>query len=137
MIKTYSRPPNGPYEEIHAVDHLTVEAANVSFYSDYDGTTATPICNGAATTFNFTINFCGTNATVAAAVLHMLHLTGRRIVGAFLGGKYFSSRAAPSNPTASSTSTPAMFTANAATLNVASMSSLILLAGGLLAWVVL
>jgi hypothetical protein len=133
-IKTYSKPPNGPYEEIHAVDLLTIPAANISFYSDYDGTTATPICNGAATTFNFTINFCGTNATVAAAVLHMLHLTDAQTVGVFLGGKNFSSCAALSNSTATSTSTPPVVTANAAMSNSVSMPTLILLAGSLLAW---
>ena len=89
-ITTYSKLPNGPYEEIHTLDLLTVPAANVSFYGDYDSTTATPICNGSASTFNFTTNFCASNATVAAAVLHMLHLTDAQTVGTFLGGQNFS-----------------------------------------------
>jgi hypothetical protein len=133
-IKTYSKPSNGPYEEIHAVDLLTIPAVNVSFYSDYDGTTATRICNGDATTFDFTINFCGTNATVAVAVLHILHLTDAQTVRVFLGGKNFSSCAALSNSTATSTSTPPVVTANAAMSNSVSMPTLILLAGSLLAW---
>jgi hypothetical protein len=59
---------------------LTIPSANVSFYGDYDGTTVTPVCNGAASTFNFTINFCASNATLAGAILHMLHLTDAQTV---------------------------------------------------------
>lgn len=56
-ITTYSKPPNGPYEEIHVLALLTIPSPNVSFYGNYYGTTVTPICNGAASTFNFTLNF--------------------------------------------------------------------------------
>jgi hypothetical protein len=94
-ITTYSKPPNGPYEEIHTLELLTIPSADVSFYGDYDGTTVTPVCNGAANTFNFTINFCASNATVAAAILHMLHLTDAQTVGVFLGGQNFSSPLVP------------------------------------------
>jgi hypothetical protein len=52
-ITTYSKPPNGPYEEIHVLALLTIPSANVSFYGDYDGTTVTPICGGAASKFQF------------------------------------------------------------------------------------
>jgi hypothetical protein len=79
-ITTYSMPPNGSHEEIHALDLLSVPAANVS---DYDDATATTVCNGAATTFNF-INFCATNASTAAAALHMLHLMDAQTAGVFL-----------------------------------------------------
>lgn len=88
-ITTYSKPANWPYEEIRAMDLLAIPAAIASFYSDYDCTTATSICNVAATTFNFTINFCATNASTAAAALHMLHLTDAQTVGVFLGGQNF------------------------------------------------
>ncbi len=133
-ITTYSKPPNGPYEEIHVLALLTIPSANVSFYGDYDGTTVTPICNGAASTFNFTINFCASNATLAGTILHMLHLTDAQTVGVFLGGQNFSSCAALSNSTATSTSTPPMVTASSATTYTVSTSTLILVAGGLLAW---
>jgi len=133
-ITTYSKPPNGPYEEIHTLALLSIPSANVSFYGDYDGTTVTPVCNGAASTFNFTINFCASNATLAASILHTLHLTDAQTVGVFLGGQNFSSCAALSNSTATSTSTPPMVTANTAAAYGASTTTLILLAGGIIAW---
>jgi hypothetical protein len=134
-ITTYIKPPNGPYEEIHELALLTIPSANVSFYGDYDGTTVTPICNGAASTFNFTINFCASNATLAGTVLHMIHLTDAQTVGVFLGGQNFSSCAALSNSTATSTSTPPMVTTSSATTYMVSTSTLVLVAGGLVAWV--
>ena len=120
-ITVYSKPPNGPYEEIHTLAPLIIPSLNLSFYGDYDGTTATPICNGLATTFNFTINFCATNATLAAATLHHIHLGDATTVGVFLGNQNFTSCAAlganatstPSS-TASGTSMPiATFTGSA------------------------
>lgn len=50
-LTKYSKPANGPYDEVHTLDLLTIPAANVSFYGDYDGTTVTPTCNGAASIF--------------------------------------------------------------------------------------
>ncbi|KAG0644976.1 hypothetical protein D0Z07_9084 [Hyphodiscus hymeniophilus] len=126
---TYAQPANGPYEEIHALDLLTIPAANVSFYSDYDGTTATSVCSGAATTFNFTINFCATNASTATAVLHMLHLTDAQTVGVFLGGQNFSTCAALSNGTATITSPPPVVTASGASANMIEISILMMIAG--------
>jgi hypothetical protein len=114
---------------------LTIPSANVSFYGDYDGTTVTPVCNGAASTFNFTINFCASNATLAGAILHMLHLTDAQTVGIFLGDQNFSSCAALSNSTATSTLMPSMVTANSATTYMASILTPMLVVGGLLAWV--
>lgn len=134
-ITTYSKPPNGPYEEIHVLALLTIPSPNVSFYGDYYGTTVTPICNGAASTFNFTIKFCALNATLAGTVLHMLHLTDAQTVGVFLGGQNFSSCAALSNSTVTSTSTPPMVTASSATTYMVSTLTLILVTGGLLSWV--
>lgn len=84
----YPKPSNGPYEEIHTLELLTFLSANSSFYGDYDGTT-TPIRNGAASTFDFTINFCGTNAPVAGSVLRTLHLADPQTVGIFLNGQNF------------------------------------------------
>lgn len=133
-LKTYSKPPNGPYYENHALDLVTIPSANLSVYADIDASTVTPICNGAASTFNFTIDFCANNAPAAAAVLHMIHMTDAQTVGKFLGGQNFSSCAALSNATATSTSTPPIETANAATANMASISTLALIGGGLLAW---
>lgn len=131
-ITTYSKPPNGPYEEIHTLELLTIPSANVSFYGDYDGTTVTPICNGAASTFNFTINFCGTNASLAGSILHMLHLTDAQTVGVFLGGQNFSSCTAPNSTatsTSSPTSTPSTVTTNSGSRYEISTSVLILIAG--------
>lgn len=119
-ITVYDKPPNGPYEEVHTLAPLTIPAANVSFYGDYDGTTATPTCNRAATAFNFTINFCATNATLAAGLLHMIHMTDAQTVGVFLGGQNFSTCAAISssnttsgNGTTTMSSPTAMFTGGA------------------------
>jgi hypothetical protein len=83
----------------------TIPFTNISFYGDYDGTTVTPICNGAASTFNFMINFCASNVTVAEAILHMLRLTDGQTVGVFLGGQNLSSYAALSNSTATTLDT--------------------------------
>jgi hypothetical protein len=136
-ITTYSKPPNGPYVEIHTVEPLIIPApsGNVSLYADYDGITVTTICNGAASTFNFTTNFCASNATVAKAILHLLHITNAQNVGTLLGGQNFSSCAVVSNSTPTSTSIPAMVTANSAATYMASMSTVILGVGGLLVWV--
>lgn len=110
-IIVYNKPEAGPYEEIHTLAPLTIPMANISFYGDYDGTTATPTCNGSATAFNFTINFCATNATLAAGILHMLHLTDAETVGVYLGNQNFTSCAAinstsTSNTTLSNTTAP-------------------------------
>ena len=133
-ITVYSKPANGPYEEIHTLELLTIPSANVSFSADYDGTTVIPVCNGMASSFNFTVNFCATNATLAGGILHMLHLTDAQTVGVFLGGNNFTSCAALSNSTATSASAPTMVTFNAAPVNAASISTLILVSSGLLGW---
>ncbi|KUJ08292.1 uncharacterized protein LY89DRAFT_339816 [Mollisia scopiformis] len=136
-ITTYSKSPNGPYDEIHVLSLITIPEANVSIYADYDGTTVTPICSGAASTFNFTINFCATNASLAGSILHTLHLTDAQTVGVFLGGQNFSSCGTIANATATSTSsptsTPSMITTNSANRNLVSTPALILVAG-LLGW---
>lgn len=93
-ITVYDKPAVGPYEEIHTLAPLSIPTYNVSFYADYDGTTATPICNGAATAFNFTIYFCATNVSTAAAIVHMLHMTDAQTVGVYLGNQNFTSCAA-------------------------------------------
>jgi hypothetical protein len=131
-ITTYSKPPNGPYEEIHTLELLTIPSANISFYGGYDGTTVTPICNGAASTFNFTINFCATNATLAGSILHTIHLTDAQTVGVFLGGQNFSSCGninSTATSTSSPTSTPSMVTTNTANRNGISTMIYILVAG--------
>ena len=90
-ITEYTKPADGPYVEIHTLAPLNVPSANVSFYGDFDGQVWKPICNGLATWTNFTINFCATNASLAATVLHGLHLTDAETVGVFLGGQNFTS----------------------------------------------
>ncbi|KAI4135454.1 MAG: hypothetical protein LQ347_000673 [Umbilicaria vellea] len=119
-ITEYSKPANGPYVEVHTLAPLTVPAANVSFYGDFDGTVVTPTCNGAASTFNFTINFCASNAMVAAQTLHQLHLTDAQTVGVFLGGQNFTSCAAlnksSGTPSLGASPAAATYTGSASTL---------------------
>ena len=98
-ITVYDKPAVGPYEEIHTLAPLSISTLNVSFYAGYDGTTATPVCNGAATAFNFTVDFCATNVSTATAILHMLHLTDAQTVGVFLGNQNFTSCAAINSTT--------------------------------------
>ncbi|MCJ1245069.1 hypothetical protein MMC30_002270 [Trapelia coarctata] len=90
-ITLYSKPSNGPYIEIHTLAPLTIPAANLSFYSDYDYTSVTPVCDGKASAFNLTIPFCATNASLAESVLHGIHLADVQTVGVFLGGQNFTS----------------------------------------------
>jgi len=133
-ITVYEKPAAGPYVEVHTLAPITIAAANVTFYADFDGTTVTPICGGAASAFNFTIDFCATNATLAASVAHMIHLADATTVGVFLGGQNFISCAAigntststPGSGSNSTTSAPAAaFTGSASMLGVSA-----LLAGG-------
>ena len=126
MIETiliYSKPPNGPYEEVHNTALLNIpSASNISFYIPYDGTTATEVCGGAATRFNFTANFCASNATLGSAVLSMIHMGDAVTVGTFLGGTNFTSCAAlgASPTTTTSTTAPmATFTGLASSLTPA------------------
>jgi hypothetical protein len=91
-ITVYEKPANGPYVEIHTLNTITIPAAgNLMVSADFDGTTVTETCGGKASIFNLTINFCSTNATLAAGVLHMIHLTDVETVTKFLGGKNFTS----------------------------------------------
>jgi len=90
-ITKYLKPPKGPYEEVHTINPLTIASANLSVYADYDSTVVTSICDEAASFFNFTTKFCATNATLAAGLLHTLHLKDAQTVGLFLGGRTFSS----------------------------------------------
>lgn len=95
-ILEYSKPAApGPYVEVHNTALLTVPAAdNLTFYIPFDGTVVKSVCDGKASQFNFTANFCASNATAAAGVLHMLHLNDAITVGRFLGGMNFTSCAA-------------------------------------------
>ncbi|KAK5149352.1 hypothetical protein LTR04_007168, partial [Oleoguttula sp. CCFEE 6159] len=138
-LTLYSKPAAGPYNEVHSLATVTIPALNnLTFYGDYDGTTVTAACGGLASTFNFTINFCSNNASLAASALHGIHLTDAMTVGVFLGGKNFTTCAAlgaangtakaNATATASATATgskPAVYTGGAA-----AMGSGALLAGG-------
>ena len=106
-ILTYSKPPfPGPYQEVHNTALLTVPSAgNISIYIPYDGTVVSSVCEGKASTFNFTAHFCSDNATVAGQVLHMLHYGDAVTVGKFLGGENFTSCAAL-NATGTATNLP-------------------------------
>jgi hypothetical protein len=106
-ITVYQKPAAGPYVEIHTLALLSIPSVNVSFSAPYDGTTVTSICDGKASTFNFTALFCASNVTVAQATLHQIHLTDAQTVGVFLGGKNFTSCAALASSSGSSTATMA------------------------------
>lgn len=89
------------------------------------GTTVVPICNGLASTFNFTIDFCANNATLAAATLHSIHLTDAETVGVFLGGQNFTScEALQASTTASPTASPTPSAYTGGAVGGASMTSL-------------
>jgi hypothetical protein len=137
-ILNYSKPVSGPYVEVHTLAPLTIPAANLSFYSDYDYTSVTSICDGRASTFNLTAPLCATNATLAASVLHGIHLTDAQTVGVFLGGANFTSCEAlgsvGGNATATKTGsgmgpTPTIVTANE---GVGLRSGMAVLVGGLM-----
>ncbi len=127
-ITVYDKPAAGPYNEVHTLAPLSISAANLSFYAAYDGTVVTPICGGYASQFNLTINFCATNATAAASILHMLHLTDATTVGVFLGNQNFTSCAAlnssssgSTNATMGSAPMPSAFTGDASLLHASSL----------------
>lgn len=140
-ITVYDKPALGPYEEIHTLAPLSIPTYNVSFYADYDGTTATPVCNGAATAFNFTIKFCATSVSIVTSILHMLHMTDAQTVGVLLGNHNFTSCAAINSTSTTDTasnstsgnmttamgsgSTPAAFTGGAGALS----ASLVIVVG--------
>lgn len=105
-ITAYSKPADGPYVEIHTLAPLTLTSYNATFYAGYDGQIWQSICDGKATSTNFTINFCATNVTSAKEVLHALHQMDIVTVGEFLGGENFTTCAAlGSNATAHSNAT--------------------------------
>lgn len=110
-ITEYSKPANdtGPYIEIHTLAPFTTAAAKISLYSDYDAQNWTSVCDGKATTTNFTINFCATNASAAAALLHSIHLRDVQTVGTFLGVQNFTTcKALGSNAMTPNTTSPTM-----------------------------
>ena len=113
-ILNYSKPDApGPYDEVHNTALFNVPMPNVSLYIPYDGTIVSSVCNGKASMFNFTANFCATNTTLAQGVLHQLHLMDAQTVGKFLGGDNYTDCKAlgednangPSNDTAATTTT--------------------------------
>lgn len=125
-ILEYSKPPApGPYVEVHNTALLT--APGLMAYIPFDGTVLTSVCDGKASMFNFTANFCSTNVTAAAGLLHQVHLGDAQTVGKFLGGRNFTTCAAlgaasnstgPANATGTSSpggtgSSPAQYTGGA------------------------
>lgn len=134
-ITIYQKPANGPYYEVHTLAPLVLPLPgfNLSLYGDYDGTTVTPICDGKASKFNFTINFCANNASVAAAALHMIHLTDAQTVGKFLGDENFTNCEALAGGSSSTTSAsvPA-FTGRANVLGYSSVLGAVALAAFML-----
>lgn len=126
-ITVYSKPPSGPYDEVHVLSPITLPAYNLTVYGDYDGTTVVEICDGLASTFNFTIDFCANNATLGAAVLHQIHLTDAETAAKFLGGQNFTTCAALMNGSATASATPAVYTGTGAAGRVVGSAGLGLL----------
>lgn len=92
----YSAPldnPYGPYQEVHNTATLDFPAGGaagtVSVYIPWDETVVTSVCDGKASTMNFTTVFCSTEPAVAGKLMHMLHLGDAVNVGRFLGGRNF------------------------------------------------
>ncbi|MCJ1454694.1 hypothetical protein MMC28_005047 [Mycoblastus sanguinarius] len=121
-ITVYNKPLAGPDEEVHTLAPLTLPAANISFYASCDGTTVTPTCSGAAIALNFTISFCATNTSLAASILHLLHLTDTETVGVFLGNQNYTTCAA-TNSTSPSTTKSSNATSSDRTLSPSSPSA--------------
>ena len=116
------------FVEVTAFSTTTI--ANITFYSDFNSIVVTPICGGAASTFNFTVDLCADNSVMAAAFFHMVHLSDAVDVGQLLGGRNFTSCAAlgansSTTAAASPGATGATFTGGA---SVRGLSAL--LAGG-------
>lgn len=109
-LLTYDSPPGGPYYENHNVALLTIQrpasaGGNISTYFPLDATTVTSVCDGKATMFNFTANFCSNNVTAAGPLIHELHTGDAMTVGKFLGGQNFTSCEALGAGNSSATST--------------------------------
>lgn len=95
-LLTYDSPPGGPYYENHNTALTTVArpasaGGNISVYFPLDATTVMSVCDGKATSFNFTADFCSNNVSAAAPLIHELHLGDAMTVGKFLGGQNFTS----------------------------------------------
>lgn len=106
-ITNYSKPANGPYDEIHVFNSASMPfvlaSANLSIYAPYDGTTVVEACGGLASIFNFTAHYCATNATAGGELLHMAHLSDAEGANAILGNMNFTSCAALNATHANST----------------------------------
>ena len=134
-ILKYSKPPApGPYDEVH--NTALLNAGSFSFYIPYDGTTVKEYCNGKASQFNFTAQFCSTNVTAAAGLLHMVHMGDAVTTGQFLGGKNFTncaalgeSGAAPP-PTSTSSMGAAMTTSSGGSASSSTSSALAVVPSG-------
>lgn len=89
-ILTYEKPAApGPYVEVH--NTALINVGGVEAYIPFDGTVVSSVCDGRASMFNFTANFCASNVSAAAALLHQIHLGDAMTVGVFLGGENFTS----------------------------------------------
>lgn len=86
-IKTYQSPAGGPYFEDHTLAPAYNPTADLSIYASVDITTVTPICSGASSALNFTIDFCSTNVTSAGEILHSSHVFDATTLQEFLGNE--------------------------------------------------
>ncbi|KAL8711347.1 MAG: hypothetical protein Q9220_004244 [cf. Caloplaca sp. 1 TL-2023] len=86
-IKTYRSPVNGPYFEDHTLAPAYNPTANLSIYAPLDALTVTPICSGAASALNFTIDFCSTNVSAGGEILHDSHVFDATTLQEFLGNE--------------------------------------------------
>ncbi|KAI4156955.1 MAG: hypothetical protein L6R39_000865 [Caloplaca ligustica] len=114
-IKTYSAPAEGPYFEDHTLAPAYNPEADVSIYAAVDSTTVTPICGGAASALDFTIEYCSTNVTAAGPILHGSHVFDATTLQEFLGnetwtgcqnGNGTANTSLPGTPTGTGVSSP-------------------------------
>jgi hypothetical protein len=113
-ITLYSKPPNGALRRSPHAQHASGSTLSIcrlttsASTATTTGTTVVETCGGLASTFNFTVDFCATNATLGAALLHTIHLSDAQTVGKFLGGQNFTTCEAlmGANKTGTGTGTP-------------------------------
>ncbi|CAK4033093.1 Hypothetical predicted protein [Lecanosticta acicola] len=142
-IDEYSKPPAGPYVEVHTTSLSEYPSYNLSVYIPTDSSVFSSVCNGKATLLNMTTVFCANNVTTAGTILHTAHSEQLASIGKLLGGQNYTGcgSTSPSNgtssggfasPTPSSTAPIEPFTGGARGLSAAlPAAAVVLVAVGL------
>lgn len=90
-ITEYSKPPNGPFNEVHILAPLTFPSLNIAVYGDFDATTCCSHLQRRRQYLQPYHQLLRHECEVGSADLHQIHLTDAQTVGVFLGGKNFTS----------------------------------------------